>query len=109
ERSGAGGAGLGRARAAAGGGEAVDGVTLLAPTRPAKMLCSGINYASHGEEAKAANLHVPEEPFFFSKLPSAIIGHGEPIRIPREETQADYEVELALVIGKRGYRLSEED
>jgi 2-keto-4-pentenoate hydratase/2-oxohepta-3-ene-1,7-dioic acid hydratase in catechol pathway len=102
-------AGLERAGAAAAGGEPVDGVTLLAPIRPAKMLCSGINYASHGEEAKAANLHVPEEPFFFSKLPSAIIGPGEPIRIPREETQADYEVELALVIGKRAYRLSEEN
>jgi 2-keto-4-pentenoate hydratase/2-oxohepta-3-ene-1,7-dioic acid hydratase in catechol pathway len=101
-------AGLERARAAAAGGDPVEGARLLAPIRPAKMFCSGINYASHGEEAKAANLPVPEEPFFFSKLPSAIIGPGEAIRIPRETTQTDYEVELAFVIGKRAYRVSEE-
>lgn len=104
-----GAAGLARARSAAGSGEPVEGVRLLAPIRPAKMLCSGINYASHGEEARAANLQVPEEPFFFSKLPSAIIGPGEPISIPRETIQTDYEVELAFVIGKRAYRVSEEN
>jgi 2-keto-4-pentenoate hydratase/2-oxohepta-3-ene-1,7-dioic acid hydratase in catechol pathway len=54
-------------------------------------------------------LPVPEEPFFFSKLPSAIIGPGDHIRIPREKSQTDYEVELALVIGKRAYRVLEED
>lgn len=102
-------AGLERAAAAADGSEPIAGAKLLAPIRPGKMLCSGINYASHGEEARAANLPVPEEPFFFSKLPSAIIGPGETIRIPRETTLTDYEVELALVIGKRAYRVSEED
>jgi 2,4-diketo-3-deoxy-L-fuconate hydrolase len=101
-------AGLEKAEAAARSGKPVQGAKLQAPIRPAKMLCSGINYASHGEEAKAANLNVPEEPFFFSKLPNAIIGPNEPIRIPRQTTQADYEVELALVIGREAYRVREE-
>ena len=51
---------------------------------------------------------MPEEPFFFSKLPSAVIGPGEPIRIPRPSTLADYEVELAMVIGTPGYRIPEQ-
>jgi 2,4-diketo-3-deoxy-L-fuconate hydrolase len=87
-------------------GEAVEGATLLAPLRPGKILCSGVNYASHAEENPDAVM--PTEPFFFSKLPSAVIGPGEPIRIPRESTLTDYEVELAMVIGTRGYRIAEE-
>ncbi|HEX2303818.1 MAG TPA: fumarylacetoacetate hydrolase family protein [Gaiella sp.] len=83
----------------------VEGATLLAPLRPGKILCSGVNYASHAEENPDAVM--PTEPFFFSKLPSAVIGPGEPIRIPRETTLADYEVELAMVIGTRGYRIPE--
>ena len=80
--------------------------TLLAPIRPGKILCSGVNYASHADENPDAVM--PTEPFFFSKLPSAVIGPGEPIRIPRETTLADYEVELAMVIGMRGHRIPEE-
>jgi 2,4-diketo-3-deoxy-L-fuconate hydrolase len=78
---------------------------VLAPIRPGKILCSGVNYASHADENP--NAVMPEEPFFFSKLPSAVIGPGEPIRIPRSTTQTDYEVELAMVIGTRAYRVAE--
>jgi 2,4-diketo-3-deoxy-L-fuconate hydrolase len=99
-------AGLERAEAAAEASEPVAGATLCAPIRPGKILCSGINYASHADENPDAKM--PEEPFFFSKLPSAVIGPGEPIRIPRETTLTDYEVELAMVIGTRGYRIPEE-
>lgn len=99
-------AGLERAAAAADGSEPIAGAKLLAPIRPGKILCSGVNYASHAEENPDAKM--PEEPYFFSKLPSAVIGTGEPIRIPRETTLTDYEVELAMVIGKRGYRIPEE-
>ncbi len=102
----AGSEGLGRAAAAVASGPPVEGASVLAPIVPGKLLCSGINYASHGAEADDA--HVPEEPFFFSKLPSAVVGPGEPIRIPRATTQADYEVELALVIATGGYRIPEE-
>jgi 2-keto-4-pentenoate hydratase/2-oxohepta-3-ene-1,7-dioic acid hydratase in catechol pathway len=74
-------------------------VQLLAPLpRPGKILCSGINYRSHSDENP--NAKMPDEPFFFSKLPSAVIGPGQPIVHPRNTRQLDYEVELAVVIGK---------
>jgi len=98
--------GLERAGAAGAGGEPVAGARIEAPIRPGKILCSGVNYASHAEENP--NAVMPEEPFFFSKLPSAVIGPGEPIRIPRQSTLTDYEVELAMVIGARGYRIPEQ-
>jgi len=102
----AGGDGLARAAAATGTGTPVEEAAVRAPIRPGKILCSGVNYASHAEENPGATL--PTEPFFFSKLPSAVVGPGEAIRIPRSTTQADYEVELAMVIGTGGYRIPEE-
>jgi 2-keto-4-pentenoate hydratase/2-oxohepta-3-ene-1,7-dioic acid hydratase in catechol pathway len=72
---------------------------ILAPLRPGKILCCGINYRSHGEELPIAI--VPEEPYFFAKLPNAVCGPGDPIVIPTPETKADWEVELAFVIGRR--------
>lgn len=101
-----GAAGLERAAATADASAPIEEAVLLAPIRPGKILCSGVNYASHAEENPGATL--PTEPFFFSKLPSAVIGPGSPIRIPRETTNADYEVELAMVIGKGGHRIPEE-
>ncbi len=98
-----GAAGLARAEAAS---EEVPDARVLAPIRPGKILCSGVNYASHADENPDAVM--PEEPFFFSKLPSAVIGPGDPIRIPRATTLTDYEVELAMVIGTRAYRVTEE-
>jgi len=99
--------GLERARVAAASGERVEPDRILAPLRPGKILCSGINYASHKEENPDATM--PEEPFFFSKLPSSVAGPGEPIVIPREGTKTDYEVELALVIGTPAKGVSEDD
>jgi 2,4-didehydro-3-deoxy-L-rhamnonate hydrolase len=73
-------------------------VKLKAPLqRPGKMLCSGVNYAGHAKENP--NAKMPTEPFFFSKLSSAIIGPGEPI-VKGATNQLDYEVEFAVVIGK---------
>jgi 2,4-diketo-3-deoxy-L-fuconate hydrolase len=92
---------------AAGATEEVADATLLAPIRPGKILCSGVNYASHVDENPGATL--PAEPFFFSKLPSAVIGPDAPIVIPREGTLVDYEVEVAIVIGRGGRRIREED
>jgi len=88
--------GLEAARSAA---EPVQPGRVLAPLRPPKILCAGVNYRSHLEENPDAVL--PSEPFFFSKLPTAVIGPGDPIMIPREDTNTDYEVELAMVIGRR--------
>jgi 2,4-diketo-3-deoxy-L-fuconate hydrolase len=99
--------GLERAAETAGRGEPVASARLLAPLRPGKILCSGINYASHKDENPDATM--PEEPFFFSKLPSSVIGPEAPIVIPRETTQTDYEVELALVVGRTARRVSQAD
>src|SRR5579862_9631769 len=75
--------GLERARSAAAGHERIEPDRLLAPIVPGKLLFCGVNYASHKEENPDATL--PSEPFFFSKLPSAVIGPDEPIVIPRRE------------------------
>jgi 2,4-diketo-3-deoxy-L-fuconate hydrolase len=73
-------------------------VSVLPPiARPGKILCAGINYKSHLDENPAA--HMPDEPFFFSKLPSVIIGYGNPIIHNPRTRQLDWEVELAAVIG----------
>jgi len=99
--------GLERAREAAASGAPVEPARLLAPLpRPGKILCAGINYLSHKDENPEAVL--PSEPFFFSKLPTAVIAPGEPIVIPAPEVTTDYEVELAMVIGARAKGLREE-
>ena len=73
---------------------------VLAPIRrPGKLLFSGLNYRSHTEENPAAVL--PTYPQFFAKLPSSVIGPEDPIVLPAPGTQVDYEVELAVVIGKQ--------
>lgn len=71
---------------------------LAAPIRPGKILCSGINYRSHAIENPDAVM--PEEPFFFAKLPSSVIGPDTPIEEPARTRQMDYEVEFAAVIGQ---------
>jgi 2-keto-4-pentenoate hydratase/2-oxohepta-3-ene-1,7-dioic acid hydratase in catechol pathway len=96
----------GAERAAAATDEVAD-ARVLAPLRPGKILCSGVNYASHADENP--NAKMPDEPFFFSKLPSAVIGTGDAIVIPRRGTQTDYEVELALVIGRTARNVREHD
>lgn len=73
--------------------------------RPGKIFCSGLNYRSHVTENPEAKFL--EDPRFFVKVPTAVIGPGEPIRWPGEKFQVDYEVELAVVIGKPAYRLSQ--
>jgi 2-keto-4-pentenoate hydratase/2-oxohepta-3-ene-1,7-dioic acid hydratase in catechol pathway len=109
-------AGLAAARqvlAAADGGAALtripaEAVRLLAPLpRPGKnVFCVGRNYTEHiaeGERAQNIKIGVTEVPVFFTKPPTAVIGPGVAIPIfPHVSTSIDYEVELALVIGKSG-------
>jgi 2,4-diketo-3-deoxy-L-fuconate hydrolase len=98
---------LERVRAEASRAGVVAEPQLLAPIpRPEKIFGSGINYVSHGDEEPDGWL--PEVPFFFSKLPSAVVGPGEPIVLPRRGLQVDYEVELAVVIGSRARHVGEE-
>lgn len=74
-------------------------VRILAPIpRPGKILCSGINFRGHKEENPHAKM--PTEPFFFAKLPTAVIGPGDAIRKPKMTQQLDYEVEFAVIMGK---------
>jgi 2-keto-4-pentenoate hydratase/2-oxohepta-3-ene-1,7-dioic acid hydratase in catechol pathway len=65
---------------------------------PSKIICVGLNYAKHAAETGAA---VPTEPIIFLKATSAITGPYDAIHIPRNSTKTDWEVELAVVIGKR--------
>jgi 2-keto-4-pentenoate hydratase/2-oxohepta-3-ene-1,7-dioic acid hydratase in catechol pathway len=96
-----------KAAAAASGGKKLAATKLLAPIRPGKVLCCGINYASHAEENP--NAKMPTEPFFFAKMPSSVIGPDEPIRVPPMSKQVDYEVEFAAVVGRRLSRAKEEE
>jgi 2-keto-4-pentenoate hydratase/2-oxohepta-3-ene-1,7-dioic acid hydratase in catechol pathway len=84
---------------------AVDEVTLLHPVVPEKILAIGLNYRSHAAESE---LDVPAVPVVFAKWASSLIGAGQPIVIPREETRPDFEGELAVIIGRRTYRATPE-
>ena len=90
----------------------LDEVHLHAPVeRPSKFLAIAANYQSHIDEVLAANpAYVPPtSQRWFTKLPSCVNGPYDPILRPPESDQLDYEVELALVIGKRCRRVRAED
>jgi 2-keto-4-pentenoate hydratase/2-oxohepta-3-ene-1,7-dioic acid hydratase in catechol pathway len=91
------------------GGERLDpeAVTLEAPIpRPPKVICIGLNYRDHAAES---NLPIPETPTVFCKFPTAVIGHGHPIVLPKASTKPDYEAEFAVVIGRGGRHIAEAD
>lgn len=72
----------------------------LSPLDPPAILCIGLNYKAHAAEA---GMDLPKFPVLFMKNPASVTGHGAPIVIPascRDPLQVDYEVELAVVIGK---------
>jgi 2,4-didehydro-3-deoxy-L-rhamnonate hydrolase len=71
---------------------------LCAPVMPGKIICSGLNYRSHVEENP--NAKFLDDPRFFGKAPNTVIGPGDAIRHPGEAYQVDYEVELAVVVGR---------
>jgi 2-keto-4-pentenoate hydratase/2-oxohepta-3-ene-1,7-dioic acid hydratase in catechol pathway len=71
---------------------------------PQKIVCVGLNYRDHAVESK---MPIPREPVLFSKFPSALIGHGEAIVVPKVSTKVDYEAELVIVVGKKGRHIPE--
>jgi len=73
---------------------------------PSKIVCVGRNYAAHAAEHGA---EVPSEPLIFLKPPSTLLGDREPIVLPPESSQVEYEGEIGLVIGRRAYRIAEDD
>ncbi|WP_443947377.1 fumarylacetoacetate hydrolase family protein [Pedobacter sp. AW1-32] len=96
--------------------QAIEGVTLpevakdtrlgAALARPSKLICVGLNYKDHAAETNAA---IPTEPILFFKATSAIVGPNDDLIIPKNSTKTDWEVELAIVIGKKASYVSEEN
>ena len=78
----------------------------LSITRPGKIVCVGLNYHDHAEEG---GQDLPKAPLLFAKWPNTLIGDGEPIVLPEESTQVDYEAELGVVIGTTAKHVSERD
>jgi acylpyruvate hydrolase len=84
----------------------LNAVRLLPPVPvPPKILCVGLNYDDHLEES---GLKKPAYPEIFARFATSLIPHQGPIRRPRESIALDYEAELAVVIGKPGRRISQE-
>ena len=83
-------------------------VTVTAPLHnPSKIIAVGLNYLDHCEEAK---LPVPKEPVLFTKWPNSITGPYDDLYWPEKVTrEVDYDVELGVVIGRRGRNISEKD
>jgi 2-keto-4-pentenoate hydratase/2-oxohepta-3-ene-1,7-dioic acid hydratase in catechol pathway len=87
-------------------GEAIRGglaaLTVLAPVRPSKIVCVGLNYRDHAAEVKK---ELPAEPLLFIKPSTAVIGPGAPIAIPGWAGRVDHEAELWVVIRKPTFRV----
>ncbi|WP_348261219.1 fumarylacetoacetate hydrolase family protein [Telmatobacter sp. DSM 110680] len=85
----------------------LEGATIHAPlANPPRIFAIGLNYRDH---AKESGMEIPTTPVVFFKLPTAIVGPGEAIVLPKNSTQPDYEAEFAFVIGKGGYRIAASD
>ncbi len=84
----------------------VSGVKFLPPVQtPSKILCVFVNYHSHGQEVGGA----PSEPYFFFKHSNCIVGDGDDVLVPRFSSKADHEVELGLIIGRKGKDIRPEE
>ena len=74
--------------------------------RPSKIICVGLNYKDHAAETNAP---IPSEPILFFKATSAIVGPNDDLIIPKNSKKTDWEVELAIVIGKKASYVAEEN
>ncbi len=74
--------------------------------RPSKIICIGLNYADHARETGAA---IPTEPIVFFKSTSSLVGPNDNLVIPRNSVKTDWEVELAVVIGKKASYVDESE
>lgn len=84
-----------------------NGTRLGSPfTRPSKIICVGLNYAKHALES---NMPLPKEPILFFKSTTALCGPSDPLIIPRNSVKTDWEVELAVIIGKKATYVDEKD
>lgn len=81
-----------------------EGLKFHAPIAdPRKIVCVGLNYKDHAAES---GVPIPKEPILFSKFPTALIGHGETIVLPKVSQEVDYEAEFVIVIGKKGRHIT---
>lgn len=81
-------------------------VRMLAPVTPSKIVCVGRNYREHAAEL---GNKMPEEPLLFLKAPSAVIGDGATIELPRESERVEHEGELGVVIRKQARKISADE
>jgi 2-keto-4-pentenoate hydratase/2-oxohepta-3-ene-1,7-dioic acid hydratase in catechol pathway len=82
-------------------------VRLAAPVpRPPKIICIGLNYRNHAIES---GMDLPKSPIIFSKFSSCAIGVNQPIVLPKNSSQVDYETELAFIIGRAAKNVSAAD
>ncbi len=72
-------------------------------SKPEKIICVGLNYRKHADECGMAP---PKEPILFSKFNNSLTGSGSTVEIPSNSLQVDYEVELAIIIGKEAKNIS---
>ncbi len=86
----------------------IDSSVRLGPciARPSKIVCIGLNYADHAKESGA---DIPKEPILFFKSTSSLVGPNDEVIIPRGSQKTDWEVELAVIIGRRASYVSESD
>ncbi|HTN07003.1 fumarylacetoacetate hydrolase family protein [Agriterribacter sp.] len=75
-------------------------------SRPSKLICIGLNYSDHAAES---NMQLPVEPIIFFKSTTAVSGPNDDVVIPRNSTKTDWEVELAVVIGRKASYIEEKD
>ena len=72
-----------------------------------RMLCAGLNY--HKKYPLGGEVKLPKQPVYFNKPPGSLVAHNEALVRPIASDQLDYEVELAVVIGRSGRHISESD
>jgi len=102
---------LDRIRTAVAGGElavlAAEGLRIGAPlANPGKIICIGLNYRDHAAETGAT---LPTEPVMFMKAPDTVVGPYDDVLIPRGSVKTDWEVELAVIIGRKARYLESEE
>jgi 2-keto-4-pentenoate hydratase/2-oxohepta-3-ene-1,7-dioic acid hydratase in catechol pathway len=82
-------------------------IELAAPlVKPGKMICIGLNFSDH---AKESGMEIPSEPIIFMKATSSVVGPNDDLYLPRGSVKTDWEVELAVVIGRKASYVSEAD
>lgn len=85
----------------------LDGIKLLTPVKPSKIIAIGLNYMDHIKEF--GDRPIPKNPTIFVKFPHTVIGPLDTIKLPKDYQRVDYEAELAIVISKYCYQVSKEE